>query len=62
MGIVLKATWPNTGRTATYWVPTSRIAAAYKAFPIAGQFRVELESLGTYSRRPKNVEHHINDY
>ena len=62
MGFVIKATWPNTGKTATYWVPRSMLDYAYKAFPITGQFRVELESLGQFSRRPKNVDHHIKDY
>jgi hypothetical protein len=62
MGIVLKATWPNKNQTATYWVPNSKMEYAFKAFPLTGQFRVDLEVVGTFSRRPKGVDHHINDY
>ena len=62
MGYVIKATWVNRGRIATYWVPASKIAQAYKAFPISGEMRVELETVKTCARRPVGIDHHISEY
>lgn len=61
-GSVIKATWPNRDRSATYWCPASLIAAAYKAFPVVGEMRVELEIVKTCARRPAGVDHHIKEY
>lgn len=60
-GITLRATWPNQGRSCTYWVPADRIEEAYALFPVTGEYRVDLESMGFNFRRPKGIDHHIDD-
>lgn len=61
-GVVIKATWVNRNRSATYWCPASKVAEAYKAFPVVGEMRVELEIVKTCARRPAGVDHHIKEY
>lgn len=61
-GFIIKATWVNRNRSATYWCPVSKVASAYEAFPVVGEMRVELEIVKTCPRRPVGVDHHINDY
>lgn len=61
-GSVIKATWPNTGKTATYWTPAGSVKKAFEAFPVYGWYRVELEIVKTCARRPAGVDHHINEY
>lgn len=61
-GSVIKATWVNRNRSVTYWCPASKIADAYRAFPVAGEMRVELEIVKTCARRPAGVDHNIKEY
>ena len=62
MGFILKATWTNKGIIKTYWCPPGQIDAAYKAFPVVGRMRVELEVIKKCDRRPSGVDHHIKEY
>lgn len=61
-GSIIRATWPNKGQSVTYWCPASKIDDAYRAFPVTGQMRVELEIVKTCQNRPAGVDHHIDEY